>query len=134
VPHFLGTTEPQMITARAPTERSAGALKLIGIGCVVLLFPAPCVGFVEDSQLMQAGQPILGVPSANVPFFPGATEVGQMFSYFQAKTWSVARWLSCLRGQSGPANSNPGRCATWARVNMPVHADANTKLKLRAHS
>ena len=55
-------------------------------------------------------------------FFPGAAEIGEMLSYFQAHTYLG----SDMRGRIELANKIAGRQATkfstWARVNFPVKA------------
>jgi uncharacterized protein YbjT (DUF2867 family) len=67
-------------------------------------------------------------------FFPGASEVAEMFSYFQAHTYLGSNSQDQIALANKIAGGQPTKFSTWARVNMPVRADANTKLQLTAHS
>jgi hypothetical protein len=53
-------------------------------------------------------------------FFPGAAEVAEMFSYFQAHTYLGSSWSDEIALADKIAGSRPSKFATWARVNIPV--------------
>jgi uncharacterized protein YbjT (DUF2867 family) len=53
-------------------------------------------------------------------FFPGAAEVAEMFSYFQAYTYLGSSWSDEIALADKIAGSRPSKFATWARANIPV--------------
>jgi NmrA-like family len=53
-------------------------------------------------------------------FFPGAAEVAEMFSYFQAHTYLGSSWSDEIALADKIAGSRPSKFATWARANIPV--------------
>jgi len=53
-------------------------------------------------------------------FFPGAAEVAQMFSYFEAHTYLGFDRHDQIALANKIAGRQPTKFATWARVNFPV--------------
>jgi hypothetical protein len=53
-------------------------------------------------------------------FFPGAAEVAQMFSYFEAHTYLGMDRHDQIALANKIAGRQPTKFATWARVNFPV--------------
>lgn len=64
--------------------------------------------------------------------FPGGPELAATFEYFQAHTYLGSDSRGRIALANIVADEPPTKLSTWARVNMPVRADANTKLKLKA--
>jgi len=54
--------------------------------------------------------------------FPGAAEVAETFSYFQAHTYLGSDWSGQIALANRIAGRKPTPLATWARVNVPVQA------------
>jgi uncharacterized protein YbjT (DUF2867 family) len=52
--------------------------------------------------------------------FPGAAEVAETFSYFQAHTYLGADWADRIALANKIAGRQPTRFSTWARLNVPV--------------
>ncbi len=55
-------------------------------------------------------------------FFPGAAEVAEMFSYFQAHTYLGSDSYERIALANKIAGRPPSKFSTWARVNLPVQA------------
>jgi uncharacterized protein YbjT (DUF2867 family) len=53
-------------------------------------------------------------------FFPGAAEVAEMFSYFEAYTYLGSDSHDQIALANKIAGKQPSKFATWARVNFPV--------------
>jgi hypothetical protein len=53
-------------------------------------------------------------------FFPGAAEIAEMFSYFQAHTYLGSDSSDRIALANKIAGMQPNKFATWARVNFPV--------------
>jgi hypothetical protein len=53
-------------------------------------------------------------------FFPGAAEIAEMFSYFQAHTYLGSDSSDRMALANKIANRQPTRFSTWARLNLPV--------------
>ena len=53
-------------------------------------------------------------------FFPGAAEVAEMFSYFEAHTYLGSDSHDQIALANKIAGKQPSKFATWARVNFPV--------------
>ena len=53
-------------------------------------------------------------------FFPGAAEVAEMFSYFQAHTYLGSDSHDRIAHANKIADRQPTKFATWARANFPV--------------
>ena len=53
-------------------------------------------------------------------FFPGASEIAEMFSYFQAHTYLGSDSSDRIALANKIAGRQPGKFATWARLNLPV--------------
>ena len=66
--------------------------------------------------------------------FPGGPEVAATFEYFQAHTYLGSDSRDRIALANSVADERPTKLSTWARVNMPVRADASIKSKLKAHS
>jgi uncharacterized protein YbjT (DUF2867 family) len=56
--------------------------------------------------------------------FPGATEIGETFSYWEAHTYLGSDSHDQIALANKIAGRQPTKFSTWARVNMPVHAAA----------
>ena len=54
--------------------------------------------------------------------FPGAAEIAEMFSYFQAHTYLGSDSSDRIALANKIAGRQPSKFATWARVNFPVRA------------
>jgi hypothetical protein len=54
--------------------------------------------------------------------FPGATEIGEMFSYWEAHTYLGSDSSAQIALANRIAGRQPSKLATWARVNFPVQA------------
>jgi len=54
--------------------------------------------------------------------FPGATEVAETFSYFQAHTYLGSDSYDRIALANKIAGRQPTKFSTWARVNFPVRA------------
>jgi uncharacterized protein YbjT (DUF2867 family) len=54
-------------------------------------------------------------------FFPGAAEIAEMFSYFQAHTYLGSDSSDRIALANKIAGRQPTKFSTWARVNVPVH-------------
>ncbi len=54
--------------------------------------------------------------------FPGAAEIGEMLSYFQAHTYLGSDWRARIELANRIAGGQPTKFSTWARVNFPVKA------------
>ena len=52
--------------------------------------------------------------------FPGAAEIGEMFSYFQAHTYLGSDSTDRIALANKIAGRQPTKFSTWARVNVPV--------------
>jgi uncharacterized protein YbjT (DUF2867 family) len=52
-------------------------------------------------------------------FFPGATEVAEMFSYFQTHTYLGSDSYDQIALANNIAGGQPSKFSTWARVNFP---------------
>jgi uncharacterized protein YbjT (DUF2867 family) len=52
--------------------------------------------------------------------FPGATEIGEMFSYWEAHTYLGSDWSAQIALANRIAGRQPTQCSTWARVNFPA--------------
>src|SRR6266850_2359395 len=60
--------------------------------------------------------------------FPGAAEIAEMLSYFQAHTYLGSNMLGRIELANKVAGAQPTRFSTWARLNVPVqrsHPGAN---------
>ena len=55
-------------------------------------------------------------------FFPGAAEIAEMFSYFQAHTYLGSDSSDRIALANKIAGKQPGKFAAWARVNFPGRA------------
>jgi hypothetical protein len=55
-------------------------------------------------------------------FFPGAAEIAEMFSYFQAHTYLGSDSSDRIALANKIAGRQPSDFARWARVNFPVPA------------
>jgi hypothetical protein len=53
-------------------------------------------------------------------FFPGAAEIAEMFSYFQAHTYLGSDSSDRIALANKVAGRQPTRFAAWAGVNLPV--------------
>src|SRR6267154_1247447 len=53
-------------------------------------------------------------------FFPGAAEIAEMFSYFQAHTYLGSDSSDRIALANKIASGQPTKFATWARLNLPV--------------
>jgi uncharacterized protein YbjT (DUF2867 family) len=53
-------------------------------------------------------------------FFPGAAEIAEMFSYFQAHTYLGSDSSDRIALANKIAGSQPTKFSTWARLNFPV--------------
>jgi len=53
-------------------------------------------------------------------FFPGAAEIAEMFSYFQAHTYLGSDSSDRIALANKIAGRQPTRFSTWARLNLPV--------------
>lgn len=53
-------------------------------------------------------------------FFPGAAEIAEMFSYFQAHTYLGSDSRDRIALANKIAGRQPARFSTWARLNLPV--------------
>jgi hypothetical protein len=53
-------------------------------------------------------------------FFPGAPEIGEMFSYFQAHTYLGSDSSDRIALANKIAGRQPTKFAAWARVNFPI--------------
>jgi hypothetical protein len=53
-------------------------------------------------------------------FFPGAVEIAEMFSYFQAHTYLGSDSSDRIALANKIAGGQPTNFSTWARVNFPV--------------
>lgn len=53
-------------------------------------------------------------------FFPGAAEIGEMFSYFQAHTYLGSDSSDRIALANKIAGRQPSKFAAWARANFPV--------------
>jgi len=53
-------------------------------------------------------------------FFPGAAEIAEMFSYFQAHTYLGSDSSDRIALANKIAGRQPSRLSTWARLNVPV--------------
>ena len=54
--------------------------------------------------------------------FPGAAEVAETFSYFQAHTYLGSPSHDRIALANKIAGRQPSKFSTWARVNVPVQA------------
>jgi uncharacterized protein YbjT (DUF2867 family) len=59
-----------------------------------------------------------------VTFFPGAAEIAATFAWFQAYTYLGSNSEDRIALANKIAGRQPTRFSTWARVNLPVHANA----------
>jgi hypothetical protein len=66
--------------------------------------------------------------------FPGATEIGETFSYWEAHTYLGSDSSAQIALANKIAGRQPTKFSTWARVNMPVRVGAKTNLKRSAQS
>ncbi len=57
-------------------------------------------------------------------FFPGAAEIAAMFAWFEAHTYLGSDSRDRIALANKVAGREPIKFATWARVNLPVHASA----------
>ena len=55
-------------------------------------------------------------------FFPGAAEIAEMFSYFQAHTYLGSDSSDRIALANRIAGVQPSTLSAWARANVPVHA------------
>ena len=53
-------------------------------------------------------------------FFPGAAEMAEMFSYFQAHTYLGSDSRDRIALANKIAGRQPTKFSTWARLNFPV--------------
>jgi hypothetical protein len=56
-------------------------------------------------------------------FFPGAAEIAEMFSYWEANTYLGSDSYDRIALANKIADRQPTRFATWARLNFPVRAN-----------
>jgi hypothetical protein len=54
--------------------------------------------------------------------FPGATEIGETFSYWEAHTYLGSDSSDQIALANKVAGRQPSTFSTWARVNFPVQA------------
>jgi uncharacterized protein YbjT (DUF2867 family) len=54
------------------------------------------------------------------PLFPGAAEVAETFSYFQAHTYLGSDWHDRIALADKIAGGQPTKFSTWSRVNFPA--------------
>ena len=54
--------------------------------------------------------------------FPGAAEIAEMLSYFQAHTYLGSDWHGRIELANTIAGRQPTNFSAWARVNFPVKA------------
>jgi uncharacterized protein YbjT (DUF2867 family) len=59
--------------------------------------------------------------------FPGAAEVAETFSYFQAHTYLGSDWSDRIALANKIAGRQPSTLSTWARVNFPVPGTLNPR-------
>jgi uncharacterized protein YbjT (DUF2867 family) len=59
--------------------------------------------------------------------FPGAAEVAETFSYFQAHTYLGSDWSDRIALANKIAGRQPSALSTWARVNFPVPGTLNPR-------
>src|SRR5882672_2096837 len=57
-------------------------------------------------------------------FFPGATEIAEMFSYWEAHTYLGSDLSDQIALANKVAGREPTRFSTWAQVNFPVQLNA----------
>jgi uncharacterized protein YbjT (DUF2867 family) len=57
-------------------------------------------------------------------FFPGATEIAATFAWFEAHTYLGSDSRDRIALANKVAGRQPTKFSTWARVNLPVHANA----------
>ena len=53
-------------------------------------------------------------------FFPGAAEIAEMFSYFQAHTYLGSDSSDRIALANKIASGQPTKFSTWTRLNVPV--------------
>ena len=54
-------------------------------------------------------------------FFPGASEIAETFSYFQAHTYLGSDSRDRIALANKIAGKQPTKCSTWARANVPAN-------------
>ena len=59
--------------------------------------------------------------------FPGAAEVAEMFSYFQAHTYLGSKSYEQIALANRIAGHEPTKLSAWTRVNLPVRAEDRSK-------
>jgi hypothetical protein len=59
--------------------------------------------------------------------FPGAAEVAEMFSYFQAHTYLGSKSHDEIALANRIAGREPTKFSAWAGVNLPVRAENRSK-------
>ena len=59
--------------------------------------------------------------------FPGAAEVAEMFSYFQAHTYLGSKSYEQIALANRIAGREPTKLSAWTRVNLPVRAEDRSK-------
>ena len=67
-------------------------------------------------------------------FFPGAAEIAEMFSYFQAHTYLGSDSSDRIALANKIAGRQPSKFATWVRVNFPVTGALNALAPLESGS
>src|SRR4029077_7347532 len=60
-------------------------------------------------------------------FFPGAAEVAEMFSYFQAHTYLGSDSSERIALANRIAGRQPTNFSTWAHVNLPVQESSKIR-------
>jgi uncharacterized protein YbjT (DUF2867 family) len=106
--------------ALAPQQQADGSL-----GWVLPVDPA--VRCIHMGDIRELGNIVAGAfaqPDQDVfsAFFPGATELAEMFSYFQAHTYLGSDSDARIALANKIAGRQPTDFATWARLNVPVQA------------
>jgi hypothetical protein len=57
-------------------------------------------------------------------FFPGAAEIAEMFSYWEAHTYLGSDSSAQIALANKVAGREPTRFSTWAKKNFPKHSEA----------
>jgi uncharacterized protein YbjT (DUF2867 family) len=64
-------------------------------------------------------------------FFPGAAEIAEMFSYWEAHTYLGSDSSAQIALANKVAGRAPTRFSTWAKKNFPKHSEATPQIKDR---